>query len=297
VTRPESGCTFAVAPHFELPIDWQRRLLIGTGVEKCNGSFFPRGPWRPPDAEALSRLVTGEAASNTFDGRVDVFKLPAHLCAQWWQVLERVGDDSAEAGRLPGYEAFLRQLGDLLAFKNLPIDEPANCDVVVSRPGQRSVRWDAAGGRALGLGCTVPPDTPWTLLKSQSLWRPRLWGAVNLGEEATSFVLVNLPCRIMAEVLCGDFPDRASPATLGALIEQFLCAYPDVPVVRLTLNPSEGLRLPCDAMVVDGFPQDKREPDVLLLITEMGEAAAKLEILSEGGTAASGGWYGRSVRG
>jgi hypothetical protein len=267
----EPHSTFAIASHFELPTDWQHRLLVGTGVEECGGSFFPRGPWRSPDVESLARLVTPQGDSNARDGRVDLFKLPAHLCAQWWQLLERAGDNGAEPGRLPGYDAFFRQLADFLAFKNLHIDEPANYEVVVSRPGQRSIRWDADGGRALGLGCTLPPQTPCTLLKSELPHPPRLWGAINLGDEATSFVLVNLPCRDMAEVLHRDFPHQALPATLGALMERFLRACPDVPIVRLILNPSEGLRLPRDAMLVDGFPQDNREPTVLLLITEMGD--------------------------
>jgi hypothetical protein len=286
--RQESGCTFAVAPHFELPADWERRLLIGTGVEECNGSFFPRGPWRSPDAEALSRFVTGPPPSNAPDVRVDIFKLPEHLCALWWQLLERAADGGVEAGQLPGYDAFLGRLADFLAFKNLPIDEPASCEVVVSRPEQRSVRWDTAAGRALGLSCSVPPQTSCISLESKSLCRPRLWGAINLGDEPTSFVLINVPCRNMAGILHRDFPDRAPPATLGALIENFLRARPDVPTVRVILNSGEGLRLPCDPIVVDGFPQDSRAPSVLMLITEMGEAAATRVIPFEYGTLPQG---------
>jgi hypothetical protein len=270
---PEPGCTFAVAPHFEMPADLQGRLRIGIGVEKCDGGFFPRGPWRSPDDGELAHLVAGQAGPNAPD-RVELFKLPAHLCAQWWQLLERAGD-GAGAGRLPGYDAFLAQLADFLAFKELAIDDPVSCEVVVSRPGQRSVRWDPAAGRALGLGCTVAPQTPCTSLESRSLCRPRLWGAVNLGDEATSFVLIDPPCRTMARMLRHDFPDCAPPATLGDLIEQFLRASPDVSPVRVILHPGEGLRLPGDAMLVDGFPHDKHEPDVLLLITELGSPRAQ----------------------
>ncbi|HEY2586375.1 MAG TPA: hypothetical protein VGI81_11480 [Tepidisphaeraceae bacterium] len=264
----ELGCKFEIAPHFELPADWQERLLIGAGVEECDGGFFPHGPWRSPDAGELSQLVAGQPNSNTSDDKVELFKLPAHLCAQWWQLLGRTGDASTEAGRLPGYDAFLAQIADFLTFKSLAINDPVSCDVVVTRPGQRSVRWDPAEGHPLGLGCTIPPQTPCTMLESQSSCRPRLWGAINLGDEATSFVLIAPPCRAMTKRLRRDFPDRASPATLGALIEQFLRSCPDVSPVRVTLHPGEGLRLPGEAMLVDGFPHDKREPDVLLLITE-----------------------------
>ena len=268
----ESGCTFAVAPHFEMTADWPGRLRIGTGVEQCDGGFFPRGPWRPLDPGELSQLVAGKASSEASNGAVELFKLPAHLCTQWWRLLEHAGDDGAGAGRLPGYDGFLARVADFLAFKDLAIRDPVNCEVVVSRPGQRSVRWDAAAGRALGLGCTVEPQTPCTSLPSNSMCRPRLWGAINLGDEATSFVLIDPPCRNMAQILRRDLADPAPPATLGALIEQFLCARPDVAPLRVILRPGEGLRLPCEAMLVDGFPDGKQEPDVLLLITESAEA-------------------------
>jgi hypothetical protein len=268
----EPGCTFAVAPHFELPADWQQRLLIGTGVDETDGRFFPRGPWRAPDTAELSHLVAGVGGANASDTRVQLFKLPAHLCAQWWQLLERAGDDGAGIGRLPGYDAFLSQIADFLAFKGLAINDPVSCDIVITRPGQRSVRWDPEVGRALGLACTLPPQTPCASLQSQSRCGPRLWGAINLGDEPTSFVLIHPPCRAIAERLRRDFPERPPPATLGALIDQFLRACPDVSPVRVSLHPGEGLRLPCDALLADGFPQDKQEPDVLLLITESCQA-------------------------
>lgn len=266
----ESGFTFAVAPHFEMPAEWQGRLLIGTGIEQCDGGSFPRGPWRSPDGAELSELVAGEASSDACDDKVELFKLPAHLSALWWQLLERAGDGFAGAGQLPGYDAFLARVADFLAFKNLAIDGPANYDVVLSRPGQRSVRWDAAAGRALGLACTVAPQTPCMSLNPESSCRPRLWGAINLGDEATSLVLIDLPRRAMDQILCRDLADRTPPVTFGEFIEQFLRASPDVSPVRVILHPGEGLRLPCEPMLVDGFPQDKQEPDVLLLITESG---------------------------
>jgi len=40
------------------------------------------------------------------------------------------------------------------------------------------------------------------------------------------------------------------------------------PPIRLCLGPGEGFRLPPGGLILDGDATDKREPDVLLLISE-----------------------------
>jgi hypothetical protein len=117
------------------------------------------------------------------------------------------------------------------------------------------------------MSCTLPPRTPWP--PAEDTREPRLWGGINLGDEATSVVLVNLTCEQMGEELSSRFPEQP-PATIGELVERFLRASPDYPPVRLTLEPGEGYRLPEGGLVVDGSAEGKQEPDMLLLITESG---------------------------
>jgi hypothetical protein len=62
-------------------------------------------------------------------------------------------------GLLPGFEEFLNQVGEFLAFKSLPLPEGVKCEVVVSSFATP----DTTGG-------TAPH-------------RPRLWGGINLGDE------------------------------------------------------------------------------------------------------------------
>jgi prolyl 4-hydroxylase len=264
----QPGCRFAVAPRFHLRADWARRLLVGTGVEGAD-SFFPRGPWRPPTDDEMAHLIrSGESTPpEEPDPVVELFQLPEHLRAGWWQLLERAA--GAVGSRLPGYDAFVARVVEFLAFKGLPVPDGASCDAVVSRPGQRSVRADPETGRQLGMSCSLFPRTPWPV--PEGVRGPRLWGGINLGDEATSVVLINLPCRQMGAGLQRRFPDRSPAATVGELAERFLRARPDYPPVRLTLDPGEGYRLPEGGLIVDGSPESKREPDVLLLITDAGD--------------------------
>jgi hypothetical protein len=68
-------------------------------------------------------------------------------------------------------------------------------------------------------------------------WSPTAWGGINLGDEQTSVVLINPSCRQ------GD-------------------------AVRLMLGPGEGCRLPRGGPIVIGYPGDRQDPDVLLLISQ-----------------------------
>jgi hypothetical protein len=260
----QPGCRFAVAPHFHLAVDWPRRLIVGTGVEEAGG-FFPRGPWRPPTDDELTHLVgcadstpAGESA-----GVVELFRLPEHLRAEWWRLLERAAGAS---GSLPGFDEFVARVAEFLAFKNLPVPEGASCDAVVTRPGQRSVRCDAQTGQPLGMCSSLHPRTPWPV--PQGARGPRLWGGINLGDEATSLVLLNLPCRQMEAELRRRTPEQPPAATVGELTEQFLRACPEYPPVRLVLEPGEGYHLTASGLIVDGYAEDKQEPDMLLLVTE-----------------------------
>ena len=246
----QPGCRFAAAPRFHLPRDWSGRFLVGAGVGEADGRFSPLGPWRPPTpAElALLREPAAEPSSEGLEERVSLFQLPRHLHSEWWEVLDRAvgwGDR-----RLPGLDGFVGRVGAFLAFKGLPLPERARCDVVVSRPGQRSVLWDAPADRPAGEACP-----------------PRRWGAINLGDEDTSLALINLPPRQQEAELRRRFPDPPAGATVGELAGRFLRCCADYPPLRLILGPGEGCRLPEAGLILDGCPEDKQEPDVLLWVS------------------------------
>jgi hypothetical protein len=262
----EPGCRFVVAPHFHLRADWPRRLQVGAGVAEVGGCFFPRQSWRSPTPDELPLLVRasdGPAPSEELESCVCLFQLPGHLLSEWWNLLEQaagvLGND-----RLAGFEAFVTRVGEFLAFKRLPLPEGARCDVVVSDPEQRFVRWDGESNRSGGLLCSLTPWAPWPGAEEHR-W-PRLWGGINLGDEATSVVLINLPCRQMEAELRRRFPDQPPPATVGELAGRFLRCCLDYPPVRLVLGPGEGCRLPPAGLILDGYLEGKQEPDVLLLI-------------------------------
>jgi hypothetical protein len=266
------GHPLAVAPFFRLSVDWPGRLLVGGGVEEEQGRFVPRPPWRAPTAAELSALVPDRPPAERGDlsGCLCLFALPLHLQTTWWDLLGRAG--LAGTTHLEGFDAFVREVASLLGFKELPVPDGASFDLVASRPGQRSIRWDAGGARPEGLAFDVSPRAPWP--PGHEGRRARLWGGINLGDEATSVVLVNLAAQRMHDLLAGGLIDPAPAATHGELAERFLRHLPDYPPVRLRIEPGEGYRLPAGGVLVDACTLDMEGPAVLLLIGDRGKQAS-----------------------
>jgi hypothetical protein len=160
------------------------------------------------------------------------------------------------------------QVVDFLAFKSLTVPEGARCDVVVSNPGQQFVTWGPEANHPMGLRCNLAAEAPWPEVDGVR-W-PRLWGGINLGDEETSIVMMNLPCRQLDAELQRRFPGQPSPAAVGELVRQFLRFCADYPTVRLLLRPGEGYRLPRGGLILDAYLDKKQELDVLLMIYEQG---------------------------
>ena len=265
------GYRLVVAPFFHQSIDWSSRLLVGGGVEEEQGRFVARPPWRAPTAVELAALGIDSAPAQRedLDGSLCLFALPQHLQTTWWDLLERARP--AGTTHLGGFDAFVQEVASLLAFKELPVPGGATFELVASQPGQRSIRYSAGGARPEGMAFDRSPRTTWPLSPEG---RPaRLWGAINLGNEAISAVLVNLAAQQMHDVLALRFPGLPAAATHGELAAGFLTHLPDYPPIRLRIEPGEGYRLPAGGILVDACTLDMHEPAVLLLIGDRGEEA------------------------
>jgi hypothetical protein len=267
------GYRFVIAPHFHLPADWSRRLLIGQGWEELDGCFFPCPSWRPPTAEELSILLRDPAepiTSEELATAICLFQLPEHLRSDWWKLLEHSSNVLGE-GPLPGFDTFVSRIVEFLAFKDFPVPEGAHCTVVVSQPGQRSVYGGPEVNGRAGLRGNLAPGAPWPL-EDEAQW-PRLWGGINLGDEATSVVMAPWPLQLWHEAL--PRPSPYLPATTtGELVTRLLRRGFSGFTVRLHLGPGEGYRLPRGGIILDGSTEDKQEPDMLLLISQNGRGPA-----------------------
>jgi hypothetical protein len=263
----QPGCRFVVAPHFHLTLDWPQRVLIGAGVVEDEGRFIAQQPWRTPTADELSLMVLPLDQPISGDALEDIlclFQLPEHLLSAWWSLLGQ----SAEAlgvGQLAGFDAFANQVAEFLAFKELPMPPGVRCDVVVSDVEQQANQLSSKTNRNTGFYCNLAPWTPWPW-EDEHAW-PRQWGGINLGDEHTAITLINLPCAQLAKELRRLLPYEPEPATVSELMGRFLRLRSDYPPVRLILKPGEGFQLPQGGLILGHCFEDKREADVLLVIS------------------------------
>jgi hypothetical protein len=202
---------FVVAPYFHLDIDWPGRLSLGTSVEPTAQGPVARPPWRPASADDLATLVldpTRPGAREELPGCLCLFVVPVHLRSTFWDLLAQAQENGEIS--LDGFGAFTAEVARFLAFKELPLPAGAVFELVLNRAGQ-------------------PPSLP----------ASSLWGLINLGEDAASVVVLNVPGH---DGGCLDYPP-----------------------VRFQFQPGEGARIPAGVLLgSDGL--DREQPEVLLLI-------------------------------
>jgi hypothetical protein len=262
------GCPIVVAPTFHLPIDWSQRVLLGSGVERENGGFVPRPPWRAPDDRERSLLFpepTLPLPRQSLEDCLCLFQLPQHLRSAWWRLLEQA--EQTGNTHLQGFDAFVAEVASFLAFKDVSVPEAAAFDLLVSKPGLRSL---SLTGPSRGLACNLAGAG--SLPVTEEAGCPRLWGGINLGDEPTALLFINLLVRDLRAVV-EKFPQPSSTGTIAELTERFFTMCPDYPPVRLGIEPGEGFRLPGGGLLVDGCTLEKQEPDVLLLVRHGSESS------------------------
>jgi hypothetical protein len=251
----EPGIALTVAPRFHLPGTWSDRLWVNSGVEVRDKYVFPRADWRPPEHEELAMLTNDDGTPDAPDGfrreALSLFHVPEHLRRSWWDLAAR--QDNPAGVNAEGFQGFLRAVVDFCRFKRLPLLPTCVFDVLVTAPGRASTRVDAAAGCLAGLVFDSPP---------------RPLGAVNLGNEATSLVLLNLTAARLQDRLHSTPCTSSQWSTLGELARWFLRSFPAYPLVRVLLRPGDGYWLPADGVITDGYTMDKQEPEVMLLIRQ-----------------------------
>ena len=130
-----------------------------------------------------------------------LFAITEHLRSRFWSLAQGGLGGSAEGD--DWFPHFARELAEFARFKGLPLSPSCTFDLKVSQAGQPSTRIDAAAGDARLAGLDL--DRP------DSGLRPL--GGINLGDEPTGLVILNLGPASIRERLAATEPPEASPAT------------------------------------------------------------------------------------
>lgn len=230
-----------VAPRFACQAAWPERLA------RCPGARPRAGGWEPQGGfEALGDRDLADLVAESPPGvdavlpptRLGLVAIPERLRRLFWSEAEKDGG---------GMDRLFTEIDALLRFKRLPLPPTLGFEVRVSAAGARPGA--ASGGDSLR----------------------RTLGLVNLGDEASFVVLLPLPPSTLAARLAAQGEPSPRDLPPDALTARFFQRFPREPVLRLRLDPGEGLWLSPFGVVHDGFTRGKRDLDVMLRIS--GEAA------------------------
>lgn len=226
----EAGYRVGVAPNFAVRTDWPARLAVNSGSEPSGAVVVPKPDWRPVGAAELALLTApGPTAS-----QVSLFHLSDELRARWWKTAEALG----MAGDSDAYPAYAREVVEYLRAQGLPAPADTAAEAVVTAPDRRTTRDGLDGSVDVRRG-------------------GGLIAGVNLGDEPTAVVFLNLPPAAMR---------AKTPAQDRWLAKTFLAAHPDYPLVKVRLDPGEGYWLPAAGAVFDHWTLGQNEVGVLIVL-------------------------------
>lgn len=250
----DAGYRIVLAPRFAMMTGWSERVRLNSGVIGSEGCFFPRDDWRPLSETERTLLFTGSSSEMFPDDDVGLFSITERLRTRWWNL-------AGTAAGSPGagddwFTSYVREIAEFAQFKGLPLPPSCCFEVVISPQDHPSTRIDASSEvpRLAGLLSNItvsglhPAGAP-----NHAVQISRMLAGINLGEEPTSIVLVNLSLPQMAALLALEGSERASIGVPDDVARRFLNRFPEYPLVRLPLNPGEGFWLPAQGIVFDGY--------------------------------------------
>ncbi|HBZ72779.1 MAG TPA: hypothetical protein DEP35_24840 [Deltaproteobacteria bacterium] len=254
----EDSYLLTVAPRFHLRRSFVGRIDRNSGVEESGDPLRPRDDWRSVSAQELSALLkevpgVGTALPATHLGLLEI---PERIRRAWWKEAERSHENESFQGVFSSLIEFLR-------FKKLPFPDIVHLEVAVNAPGLASTRAGSSGA-CQGLAYRDRPAV------GKGRARQTL-GLVNLGDEASFVILLPLPPSTLAARLEAAGESRASALSPDTLVNRYFGFFPREGLLRLRLEPGEGLWLSPRGVVHDGWTRGKRDLDVVLsLRTEVG---------------------------
>ena len=210
----ESGIRISVVPHFRPTLLTRAELYLNSGSQRWQSCFKARHDWRPPTEQEQRMLTTaeGEAPESQFD-RIELLEIPGHLHKEWRPIARKLATDTDSPSE--EYERFVAALASFFRFKKVHVE---NCSftVMAAEPTHQSGFTRLGDADSLKIGAVE--ESPLLV--------------VNLGDEPTALVILNLPIRRIRELVASRHVPESPP---NCITQQFLELFPEYPLVRLVL--------------------------------------------------------------
>lgn len=248
----ENGVRFRMAPRFARRLAWNQRLQL-SAIKPLSAHHDLHGDrWLQAGEQDCSLLVATESSDDAWHHDLCLFAIPEHLRARWWELAARQAETLPAP--LEGMESFAREIAEFAHFKRVPLPRQCTFDVTLSAA-------ETPAGRPL------PPSWEAEAVAGNAPVVAR----VNLGDERRALIFLNLGRSRLAELLDGPGQGRkAATAPRDDLVRAFGAQFPDYPLVRLVLDPGEGIWFPSSDVIYAADRCDKADLDVWLILKDEG---------------------------
>jgi hypothetical protein len=242
-------------------------LNSGVRAERAEGEetprFFPHDDWHSATAEEQDRLLATRATP--LPDAVTVLALDPDLRERFWEdvaPLVCLPDQVSAAERQRCLWDFGRRVADALARPGLEAVSLRSCDVQVTPPHHNSTGYDYRNGRHVGLHIDNHDRLP--LLHRRGAFQ---LVCLNLGPVERYLQFVNLAVPdLLAALGCDAAAAEGRYASIRHLVAEFFQAFPDYPVVRVTLPPDHAYVAVTQYVIHDGATNTLGQPDVAFLL-------------------------------
>ncbi|WP_454798682.1 radical SAM protein [Novosphingobium lindaniclasticum] len=245
-----------------------RTPAAGDGPCYIAEAIVPLLPFRPASARESELLLAEPGAAWQIGRDIAVIRVPECVVAP----LSRVFADFGTSQSLANYRdhtahpdwhtAYDLLSAHIAAHHSLDAGEPRVVRLGSAETGKTTVTKDAIRGREGEHYVGMHVDS-WTGLPLAEREHAQNRICVNLGRSPRSFLFVNLSLARMHAVLHGT--SLAGTAYYGSdLGHAFLRAFPNYPVVRLTIEPGEAYIAPTENLIHDATTLGMISPDLAL---------------------------------
>jgi len=249
----EPGYRFCLAPRFTSGLSWSQRLQINSGEARSGPLGTDNLAWHPASESQLNALVTSETPHDAWRRDICLFAIPEHLRAKWWEMAARQ-IETLPSG-LDGMEPFARAVAEFAQFKHVPLPRQCAFEVTLTSPHRDSIE-EPSAAQVFRQALVVEANGRCSPLVAR----------VNLGDERTALLFLNLSRSHMTEMLNHQGRKAADTTETSDLVDAFLAEFPTYPLVRLSLDPGEGIWLPNSEVIYGVDRSGKSDLDAWLIL-------------------------------
>jgi hypothetical protein len=253
----ESGYRFCVAPRFTSGLSWSQRLQINRGEARIEPLGTANLAWHPANESQLNALVTSETREDAWRQDICLFAIPEHLRVKWWEMAAR--QIETLPSRLDGMEPFARAVAEFAQFKRVPLPRRCAFDVTLTSPHEDSIEQPSAA-----------QVFRQSLVVEANGGRSPVVARINLGDERTALLFLNLSRSRMTELLDHQGYKAADSTETSDVVHTLLAQFATYPLVRLSLDPGEGVWLPTNEVIYGVDRSGKADLDVWLIVKDEG---------------------------